>query len=51
MAIDRMVKEVLTAASRGRDRGRRPGPAARDPPAGVPNCQNTSMGMPPRGNQ
>ena len=37
--------------SRGRDRARRPGPAPRRPSAGSPVCQNTSIGMPPRGYQ
>ena len=43
--------ETRLTVSRVRDRARRPGPAPRRPWAAVPVCQNTSIGMPPRGYQ
>ena len=39
------------APSPGRDRARRPGPGIQRPSGGAPVCQNTSIGMPPRGYQ
>ncbi len=46
-AVDSLRADV----SRARDTARRPGPAPRRPWAVSPACQNTSIGMPPRGYQ